>query len=97
MARPGAQAPVKPNLYTEEEIAALAAYVATLGPGPAIPEPEEYDPANSATRIWPEAASSSGPTARPATTSRAPAGHCPTANTRRHCTASTTSGSMRRC
>ena len=46
MARPEAQAPVKKNLYTEEEIAALAAYVATLGPGPAIPTPEDYDPAN---------------------------------------------------
>jgi ubiquinol-cytochrome c reductase cytochrome c subunit len=46
MARPEAQAPVKKNLYTEEEIAALAAYVASLGPGPAIPAPEDYDPAN---------------------------------------------------
>ena len=31
-------------LYTDEEIAALAAFVASLGPGPAIPEPEQYDP-----------------------------------------------------
>ena len=46
MARPDAQAPAKKNVYTEEEIAALAAYVASLGPGPAIPTPEEYDPAN---------------------------------------------------
>ena len=46
MARPEAQAPVKRNLYTEEEIAALAAFVATLGPGPAIPTPEMYDPVN---------------------------------------------------
>ena len=46
MARPEAQAPAKKNLYTEEEIAALAAYVATLAPGPAIPTPEEYDPVN---------------------------------------------------
>jgi ubiquinol-cytochrome c reductase cytochrome c subunit len=46
MARPGEQAPVKPNRYSEEEIAALSAYVASLGPGPAIPEPAEYDPAN---------------------------------------------------
>ena len=46
MARPGAQAPVKPNTYSEEEIAALAAYVASLGPGPAIPEPAEYDTSN---------------------------------------------------
>ena len=45
MARPGEQAPVKPNRYTEEEIAALAAFVASLGPGPAIPTEAEYEPA----------------------------------------------------
>jgi ubiquinol-cytochrome c reductase cytochrome c subunit len=44
MARPEAQAPRKRNLYTEEEIAALAAFVASLGPGPAIPSPEDYEP-----------------------------------------------------
>lgn len=44
MARPEAQAPVKPNRYSEEEVAALAAYVASLGPGPAIPSPADYDP-----------------------------------------------------
>ena len=42
MARPEEQAPIKKNLYTEEEIAALAAFVASLGPGPAIPTPEQY-------------------------------------------------------
>jgi ubiquinol-cytochrome c reductase cytochrome c subunit len=42
MARPEEQAPQKKNLYTEEEIAALAEYVASLGPGPAIPTPEQY-------------------------------------------------------
>ena len=46
MAKPGAQAPVKPNVYTDEETAALAAYVATLGPGPAIPDPAIYDTSN---------------------------------------------------
>ena len=45
MARPGEQAPVKPNRYSEEEIAALAAYVASLGPGPAIPAESEYQAA----------------------------------------------------
>jgi ubiquinol-cytochrome c reductase cytochrome c subunit len=45
LAKPGAQAPAKPNRYTEEETAALAAFVASLGPGPAIPPPEAYDPA----------------------------------------------------
>src|SRR3712207_5843063 len=44
LARPEEQAPVKPNRYTPEEVAALAAYVATLGPGPDIPSPEQYDP-----------------------------------------------------
>ncbi len=52
MARPAVQAPVKPNRYSEEEVAALAAYVASLGPGPAIPSPAEYNPSNlSATDI----------------------------------------------
>ncbi len=46
MAKPEAQAPVKPNRYSEEEVAALAAFVASLGPGPGIPAPADYDPAN---------------------------------------------------
>jgi ubiquinol-cytochrome c reductase cytochrome c subunit len=45
MAKLEPQAPAKPNRYSPEEIAALAAFVASLGPGPAIPEPSEYDPA----------------------------------------------------
>jgi len=45
MAAPVEQAPVHPVRYTAAEIAALAAYVATLGPGPAIPAPEQYDTA----------------------------------------------------
>ena len=43
MARPAEQAPLKPNRYSTEEINALAAYVASLGPGPAIPDPADYD------------------------------------------------------
>jgi ubiquinol-cytochrome c reductase cytochrome c subunit len=43
MARPGAQAEKKEVVYTPEEISALAAYVASLGPGPAIPERQAYD------------------------------------------------------
>ena len=43
MARPGAQAPRKVNTYTAEEVASLAAYVASLGPGPAIPKSSAYD------------------------------------------------------
>ena len=40
---PGIQAPKKKAIYNETEIAALAAYVATLGPGPAIPTAELLD------------------------------------------------------
>jgi ubiquinol-cytochrome c reductase cytochrome c subunit len=42
MASPGVQAPKKDAVYTEEETRALAAYVASLGPGPAIPTEEQY-------------------------------------------------------
>ncbi|MEZ5115504.1 MAG: c-type cytochrome [Candidatus Nanopelagicales bacterium] len=41
LAAPGAQAPAKTPIYNDEEIAALAAYIASLGPGPAIPTEEE--------------------------------------------------------
>lgn len=43
MANPGAQAPQKNSIYNEEEVRALAAYVASLAPGPAIPATEAYD------------------------------------------------------
>ncbi|TCN44670.1 ubiquinol-cytochrome c reductase cytochrome c subunit [Kribbella orskensis] len=43
----GAQAPQKEPVYTDEEIAALAAYVASLAPGPAIPATEVYDVSNA--------------------------------------------------
>jgi len=42
MVQPGAQNPTKPELFNEDEIAALAAYVASLGPGPAIPDESDY-------------------------------------------------------
>jgi ubiquinol-cytochrome c reductase cytochrome c subunit len=42
MAQPGAQAQSKRPVFNEEEIAALAAYVASLGPGPAIPDESDY-------------------------------------------------------
>lgn len=42
MAQPGGQAPRKKVVYTDEEISALAAYVASLGTGPAIPDKELY-------------------------------------------------------
>ena len=40
----GPQAQAKPAQFTEEQIAALAAYVASLGAGPAIPTDEQVDP-----------------------------------------------------
>jgi ubiquinol-cytochrome c reductase cytochrome c subunit len=43
MAQPGTQALRKDPVYNEEEIAALAAYVASLAPGPEIPTEDQYD------------------------------------------------------
>jgi ubiquinol-cytochrome c reductase cytochrome c subunit len=45
MAQPGGQVPRKEVVYSDDEIAALAAYVASLGTGPSIPDAEMYDPA----------------------------------------------------
>ena len=45
MAQPGAQAPRKQPVYTDEEVADLAAYVATLGPGPSVPTSSDYSTA----------------------------------------------------
>ena len=42
MAQPGQQAPRKKVAYSEEETAAMAAYVASLAPGPAVPSEEDY-------------------------------------------------------
>jgi quinol---cytochrome-c reductase cytochrome c subunit len=42
MAQPGAQVPSKQQTFDDDEVAALAAYVASLGPGPAIPEESDY-------------------------------------------------------
>lgn len=44
MARNNVQAPRKTPAYTEEQTAALSAFVASLAPGPPIPEPDQYDP-----------------------------------------------------
>lgn len=41
----GPQAIAKPRQFDEEQTAQLAAYVASLAPGPAIPSPEQVDPA----------------------------------------------------
>ena len=44
MAAPGAQAPARGTpQYNEEETAAMAAYIASLAPGPAIPTAEQLD------------------------------------------------------
>lgn len=44
MAQPGAQAPARGEpQYDEQQTAALAAYVASLAPGPAIPTAEQLD------------------------------------------------------
>lgn len=42
MARPGVQATRKKVVYTEQEISAISAYIASLGPGPAIPDASDY-------------------------------------------------------
>ncbi len=42
MSNPGTQAQRKPPVYDDQEIEALAAYVASLGPGPAVPDSEQY-------------------------------------------------------
>jgi ubiquinol-cytochrome c reductase cytochrome c subunit len=43
LARPGAQAQRKEVVYSPEEIRALAAYVASLAPGPAAPTTSQFD------------------------------------------------------
>jgi len=40
--QPGAQFPTKSPSYSQDEIEAIAAYVASLGPGPAIPDDADY-------------------------------------------------------
>ncbi len=42
MAQPGQQAPRKAASFDQGEIDAMAAYVASLGPGPAIPDESDY-------------------------------------------------------
>jgi quinol---cytochrome-c reductase cytochrome c subunit len=42
-ARPGTQMPQRTPVFTEDEVRALAAYVASLGPGPAIPSANDYN------------------------------------------------------
>ena len=49
MAQPGDQALRKAPVYDQSEIEALAAYVASLGPGPAVPDKSEYDVSGAST------------------------------------------------
>jgi len=42
LAQQAAQAPDKPPVYNQAQVDQLAAYVASLGPGPAIPTEEQY-------------------------------------------------------
>jgi ubiquinol-cytochrome c reductase cytochrome c subunit len=46
-AQPGSQIKQKPVQYTQDEIDALAAYIASLGPGPAIPTDQDLDTTNA--------------------------------------------------
>ncbi|GAA1011226.1 c-type cytochrome [Streptomyces thermogriseus] len=42
--QPGPQIPQKRNIYTQAEIDRMAAYIASFGPGPAIPAKNQYNP-----------------------------------------------------
>ncbi len=42
LAQPGQQAPRKAVAYSDDEVAQIAAYVASLAPGPAVPDPQDY-------------------------------------------------------
>ena len=60
MVQPGAQNPTKPQTYTQDEIDALAAYVASLAPGPAVPDPADYSLAGLSEEEREEAVSRGG-------------------------------------
>lgn len=51
LAQNSQQAPDKPATYTEQETAALAAYIATLGPGPAVPDSQYTTPTDDLAQI----------------------------------------------
>ena len=58
--QPGPQIPQKRPVYTQDEIDELAAYVASLGPGPAIPNPSDYSLAGLTDQERQEAISEGG-------------------------------------
>ncbi|WP_037906195.1 cytochrome bc1 complex diheme cytochrome c subunit [Actinacidiphila yeochonensis] len=45
--QPGAQVIKKKNIYSQAEIDQLAAYIASLGPGPVAPTKDQYSPADA--------------------------------------------------
>lgn len=45
--QPGAQIPKKKVIYDQAEIDQIAAYIASLGPGPAVPSKDQYNPAGA--------------------------------------------------
>jgi ubiquinol-cytochrome c reductase cytochrome c subunit len=45
--QPGAQVPMKKVIYDQAQIDQLAAYIASLGPGPSIPTKDQYSPAGA--------------------------------------------------
>jgi ubiquinol-cytochrome c reductase cytochrome c subunit len=50
LANTGPQAPEKPNEFSDEDVQAMADYVASVSPGPAIPDEEFLEPTGDATR-----------------------------------------------
>jgi ubiquinol-cytochrome c reductase cytochrome c subunit len=58
--QPGAQNPTKPESYSQDEIDALAAYVASLAPGPGVPDPADYSLAGLSEQEREEAISRGG-------------------------------------
>jgi len=51
LAQQAPQAPQKPRVFDDQEVADLAAYVASLAPGPAIPEPGQVEALDEAEAI----------------------------------------------
>jgi len=45
--QPGPQIQQKKNIYTQSDIDQLAAYIASLGPGPSVPTKDQYSPADA--------------------------------------------------
>jgi ubiquinol-cytochrome c reductase cytochrome c subunit len=42
--QPNVQAQQKENIYSDDEIEQIAAYIGSLAPGPGLPDPADYDP-----------------------------------------------------